>query len=92
VKGQETNVSHESAEHASADADVQDLSALRERMKVIKQEVAAEVEEKWQTPYRTPEVFDIKVNARLASHQEYRQLQERVRSAEAAQRAQSDEA
>ncbi|MGH4024304.1 MAG: hypothetical protein ACRDRV_06935 [Pseudonocardiaceae bacterium] len=71
---------------------MQDLSALRERMKVIKEEVTAEVEEKWVTPYRTPEVFDMKVNARLAAHQEYRELQARVRDAEAAQRASSDKA
>ena len=68
----------------------QELPELRQRMDVIKQEVAAEVEAKWTTPYRTPEVFDLKVNARLASHAEFRSLQDRVRQGEAALGAKSD--
>jgi len=67
----------------------QELTELRRRMAAIKEEVAAEVEAKWVTPYRTPEVFDLKVNSRLASHQEFRSLQERVREAEAALTAES---
>ena len=78
VKGGEANVS-------------QDVSAMRERMAVIRKEVADEVEARWTSPYRTPEVFDLKVNARLTSHAEYRALRERVRDAEAAQAAQSEE-
>jgi hypothetical protein len=66
------------------DAVRQELPVLRERMATIKEEVAAEVEQKWATPYRTPAVFDLKVNARLASHEEFRALQDRVRNAEAA--------
>lgn len=85
-------MSHDGTEHASADAEVQDVSALRERMSVIKEEVTAEVEKKWVTPYRTPAVFDLKVNARLAAHQEYRALQARVRDAEKAQCAPSEKA
>lgn len=80
-------MSQDGTEQASAGAEAQDLSALRERMAVIKKEVTAEVEEKWVTPYRTPAVFDLKVNARLAAHQEYRDLQARVRDGEKAQRA-----
>ena len=85
-------MSEDGTEHASAGAEVQDLSALRERMAVIKEAVTAEVEEKWVTPYRTPAVFDLKVNARLAAHQEYRDLQARVRDGEKAQRASSEKA
>ncbi|MGH4015286.1 MAG: hypothetical protein ACRDSL_15450 [Pseudonocardiaceae bacterium] len=66
------------------DAGRQQLSQLRQRMAAIKAEVAAEVEAKWTSPYRSPEVFDTKVNARLAAHEEYRSLQDRVREAEAA--------
>lgn len=85
-------MSQDGTEHGSVGAEVQDLSALRERMAVIKGEVTAEVEEKWVTPYRTPAVFDMKVNARLAAHQEYRDLQARVREAETAQKAASGKA
>ncbi|MGH3915698.1 MAG: hypothetical protein ACRDTC_20160 [Pseudonocardiaceae bacterium] len=65
----------------------QELPELRKRMTVIKAEMAAQVEEKWTTPHRTQDVFDMKVSARLASHQEYRSLQNRVRELEAAQAA-----
>lgn len=85
-------MSEDGTEHGSAGAEVQDLSALRERMAVIKEEVTAQVEEKWATPYRTPEVFDLKVNSRLAAHQEYRELQARVREAGTTQRAPSHKA
>lgn len=73
-------MTHNGADHASAGAE-SELSALLERMDAIKKEVAAEVEKAWVTPYRTPEVFDLKVNARLAAHKEYRDLQQRVREA-----------
>ena len=57
---------------------------MRERMAVIKEEVVAEVDQKWASPFRTPEVFDLKVKARLSGNEEYRSLQRRVRDAEAA--------
>ncbi|MGH3795133.1 MAG: hypothetical protein ACRDSP_09610 [Pseudonocardiaceae bacterium] len=85
-------MSHDGVEDSAAGAEVQgepELPELRQRMSVIREEVAAEVEAKWATPYRTPAVFDLKVKARLASHQEYRSLQDRVRSTEAAQAADS---
>lgn len=66
-----------------ADAVRLELEQLHERMAVIKQEAAAEVELKWTSPWRTPEVFDLKVKTRLTSHQEYRSLQDRVRDAKA---------
>lgn len=81
-------MSQDGAKNASVGAEVpggQDLSEVRKRMTVIKEEVAAEVEEKWTTPWRTPAVFDLKVNARLASHPEYRELQNRVRGIAAPQ-------
>jgi len=78
------NVSQEGAEvQGGADAVRQELEQLRERMAVIKQEAAAEVDRKWGSPFRTQEVFDLKVKARLSGNAEYRSLQGRVREAEA---------
>jgi BMFP domain-containing protein YqiC len=86
-------VSEEGAE-AQGGADVlrQELAQLRERMAVIKQEAAAEVDRKWGSPFRTQEVFDLKVKARLSGNDEYRSLQVRVRAAEARLAAQPDTA
>jgi hypothetical protein len=67
----------------AVDAVRQELAQLTERMAVIKQEAAVEVDRKWVSPWRTPEVFDLKVKTRLTSHDEYRSLQERVRNAKA---------
>lgn len=77
------------SQDAPAGAQAQGVVELRQRMAVIKKEVAAEVEAKWVTPYRTPEVFDLKVNSRLAAHREYRSLQDRVREADAARAAEA---
>lgn len=60
----------------------QELTQMRERMAVIKQEAAVEVDRKWVSPWRTPSVFDLKVKTRLTAHEEYRSLQARVRLAE----------
>ncbi|HEX4099194.1 MAG: hypothetical protein WAN20_13925 [Pseudonocardiaceae bacterium] len=60
----------------------QELTEMRERMAVIKQEVAVEVDRKWVSPWRTPDVFDLKVKTRLTANEEYRSLQARVRRAE----------
>jgi hypothetical protein len=65
------------------DAAQQELAEMRERMAVIKQEAAVEVDSKWVSPWRTPDVFDLKVKTRLTANQEYRSLQNRVRDAEA---------
>lgn len=62
----------------------QELQDLRERMSAIKAEVAVDVENKWTTPWRTADVFDLKVQTRLSGHSEYRSLRERVRQVEAA--------
>ncbi|MDQ4032877.1 MAG: hypothetical protein M3332_11635 [Actinomycetota bacterium] len=74
------------------DAGRQELAEMRERMTVIKQETAAEVDEKWGSPFRTQELFDLKVKTRLSGNNEYRTLQGRVQKAEAALAAESDTA
>jgi len=86
-------VSHEGAEaQGGADAVWQELEQLRTRMAVIKDEAAAEVDRKWGSAWRTQEVFDLKVKARLAGNDEYRLLQDRVRDAEARLAGQADAA
>jgi hypothetical protein len=66
------HVSQEGAEaQGGADAARQELEQLREWMAVIKQEAAAEVDRKWGSPFRTQEVFDLKVQARLSGNDEY---------------------
>jgi len=71
------------AEHVNPGGARQELAQLRERMAVIKQETAVEVDSKWVSPWRTQETFDLKVKTRLTGHQEYRSLQDRVREATA---------
>jgi hypothetical protein len=56
------------------DAVRQELTQLRAQMAVIKQETAAEVDRKWGSPFRTHEVFDLKVKARLSGNDKYRSL------------------
>lgn len=63
---------------------------LRARMGVIRDEVTADVERKWGTPWRTPDVFDLKVTTRLTGHEEYRSLRVRVAQVEAALAGQPD--
>ena len=72
------------AQETSADAGQQELHELRARMGVIRDEVTADVERKWTSPWRNPEVFALKVTTRLAGHQEYRSLRVRVAQVEAA--------
>jgi hypothetical protein len=79
-------------EQGNQDAARQELAELRERMAVIKQEAAAEVDRKWVSPWRTPDTFDLKVKTRLTGHQEYRSLQNRVREAKASLPAEPDAA
>jgi len=61
----------------------QELDQLRERMAAVKEQAAAEVNEKWTSPIRTKDLFDIKVKQRLANNDEYQALQTRIREAEA---------
>lgn len=77
---------------SSGDAARQELAEMCERMAVIKQEAAAEVERNWASPWRTPATYDLKVKTRLTGHQEYRSLQNRVRDAKASLPAESDAA
>jgi BMFP domain-containing protein YqiC len=78
------NVSEEGAgTPGGADALRQELEQLRERMAAIKQGVADEVDEKWGSPFRSKDVFDLKVQARLSSNDEYQKLRARVQEAEA---------
>ncbi|MGH3882069.1 MAG: hypothetical protein ACRDRY_06835 [Pseudonocardiaceae bacterium] len=74
------------------DAARQQLAEMRERMAVIKEEAVAEVDQKWGSPFRTQDLFDLKVKARLSGNEEYRSLQRRVQEAEAALAAESDTA
>jgi hypothetical protein len=86
-------VSQEGAEvQSSVDAAQQELAELRGRMAVIKEEAVAEVDKKWGSSFRTKDVFDLKVAARLSGNKEYRSLQRRVEEAEAALAAESDTA
>lgn len=87
------DVSQDGAEvPGSVDAVQQELAKMRERMAVIKQEAAVEVDRKWVSPWRTQDVFDLKVKTRLTANQEYRTLQNRVRDVEAGLAAHSDTA
>jgi len=73
---------------SSGDAERRELQNLHERMGVIREEVTADVERKWTTPWRTPAVFDLKVTTRLMGHTEYRSLRVRIEQVEAALAAQ----
>jgi hypothetical protein len=85
------HVSQDGAEvQGGVDAVRQELAELRERMAVIKQETAVEVDRKWVSPWRTQDTFDLKVKTRLTGHPEYRSLQNRVRDAETSLPAESD--
>jgi hypothetical protein len=81
-------VSQESPE--DVDALRQELEQLRERMTVVKQEAAAEVDRKWASPFRTQDLFDLKVKARLSGNDEYNKLRSRIQEAEAKLAAESD--
>jgi hypothetical protein len=77
---------------SSGDAVRQELAEMRERMAVIKQEAAAEIDRNWVSPWRTPAMYDLKVKTRLTGHQEDRSLQNRVRDAKASLPAEPDAA
>jgi hypothetical protein len=72
------------AAEVSHDDDARELQGLRARMGAIREEVTADVERKWGTPWRTPDVFDLKVQTRLTGHSEYRSLRVRIAQVEAA--------
>lgn len=67
----------------------QELEDMRTRMEELRVQAAAEVEEAWQTSWRSPDVFALKVQTRLTMNTEYRALQDKVRAIEATLRASS---
>ncbi|HZS21290.1 MAG: hypothetical protein JO296_01690 [Pseudonocardiales bacterium] len=77
---------------SSLDALQHEVTKLRERMAVIKQEATDEVNRNWVSPWRTPAMFELKVKTRLTGNEEYRSLQNRVRDAQASLLAGSDAA
>lgn len=79
--GADRNVSQEGAQAQGGAA--AELEQLREWMVVIKQEATAELGRKWGSPFRSQQLFDLKVKARLAGNDEYRSRQDRVPEAEA---------
>ena len=89
AEGGPVNVSQEGGQ-GGADSARQELDQLRERMAALKEQAAAEVDEKWSSPIRTKDLFDIKVKQRLQNYDEYQTLQTRLREAEANFAADSD--
>jgi predicted DsbA family dithiol-disulfide isomerase len=61
----------------------QELQVMRDRMERLRKEAAIEVEANWQTQWKNPDVFALKVQTRLTMNEEYRTLQDKVRAAEA---------
>lgn len=65
-----------------------DLSAREEweridtRMDEIRDEMAEDVDDKWSSTWRTEEVFEVKIDTRLGSHEEYQRLLQRRRELE----------
>lgn len=65
-----------------------DLSAREEweridtRMDEIRGEMAQDVDDKWSSTWRTEDVFQVKIDTRLSSHQEYQRLLQRRRELE----------
>lgn len=55
---------------------------LQERMEEIRQEVYADVEANWPAMWRSPDLVEAKVNARLSGHGEYQKLLQRRREVE----------
>lgn len=55
---------------------------LEERMGEIRERVRADVEANWPAMWRSPELVEAKVNARLSGHKGYQELLERVRATE----------
>lgn len=62
----------------------QELAQIHGRMAALKAEATAHVEANWTSNWRNPDLIAIKVETRLASNPEYRELITRAREAEAA--------
>lgn len=61
----------------------QERQELRRKMDAIKQEVADDVDRNWSSMWRTDEMFEVQLSARLSAHEEYRSLVGQVRDIEA---------
>lgn len=66
-----------------ADALRQELARMRQRMSVIKEETAADLDSKWGSPWKSEEIFKLKLQSRLSGNSEYTSLRGRVQQAEA---------
>ncbi|MQA13922.1 MAG: hypothetical protein GEV09_07010 [Pseudonocardiaceae bacterium] len=64
------------------DAARHELQELQAQMETIKEEIAADVDSRWASMWRTPEVFDLKVSARLSADERYQSLLGRAREAQ----------
>ncbi len=66
-----------------ADALRQELERMRERMAVIREETAADLDSKWGSPWKGEELFKLKLQSRLSGNNEYTSLRGRIQQAEA---------
>jgi hypothetical protein len=69
----------------------QQRQELRRKMDAIKQEVADDVDRNWSSMWRTDEMFEVQLSARLSSHEEYRSLVGQVRDVEAVEAVLAEE-
>lgn len=76
----EANVSEQLADLESARAQV---AAWQARMEEIRAATQVEVLDAWTTPWRNDETVKVKVSARLASNQEFREIMVKAREAKA---------
>ncbi|HET9257557.1 MAG TPA: hypothetical protein VFO16_20480 [Pseudonocardiaceae bacterium] len=60
-----------------------ELERMRERMATIKKEVAADLDSKWGSPWKSEQMFDLKLQSRLSGNGEYTSLRGRIQEAEA---------
>lgn len=77
----ESSSSGEDAE-GGLEATRRERQELQQRMERIKEEVHADVEANWTAMWRSPELIESKVQARLSGHGDYQELVHRVREME----------
>jgi hypothetical protein len=77
----ESGQGQESLESLRAEA-----AGLQERMEEIRAETETEVLKKWSSPWKSPDTVKVKVDARLASHDEFRSIVTKVRNVQARER------
>jgi hypothetical protein len=76
-------MSEEEQEEPTLEAARAEVAELHQRMEEIRAATEAEVLKAWTSPWKNADTVKAKVDARLASHQEFRQIMTRARSAEA---------